>query len=682
MAKFIFITIAATVVANAQDWQWDRSNTLLNPSRINIVGVSSPFLYDIDSDNDLDLIVGQGDGTIMLYYNDGFPDVVAWRADSSYFSTLHFDYVVVPTLGDIDGDDSLELVVSFKDLDYPIDSLRAFRNRGTPATPDWQELPGYFDSQVAMPICDQKFNDWDGDGDCDLIARDDAQNRFVFYRNTGTSGNPYWAFDSTMTLAIDPQAPPGDYNGLEVADFNNDGAYDLAISLMIYDALIYFTEIHINRGSNETPVFDIYRDFELDLTAGSANTLSSGDLDNDGDLDLICGGSYGVLEYSINDGSPSSPQFGPSLNLGTFYFDNSRDFTFFDKEGDGDFDLALHYTYIIWDPYQYHILLDWTSFENTGTSGMPSFTRHSWLHYIMFMPVLQSGMTSGDLNGDQLSDIVYSHSNWLGLLINDPAGGFDSDSALFAGLNDSARFRYPELVDLNSDSKLDLIVYDHTDHELAIFENTGTPQEAAWTSRPEWLDGLYLNAPFVNACDLNRDSLPDLVLNVDGHLNAYLNIGSPATPAFRHEPAAMADLQDLLVVYFDMADLDGDGDEDIIINDYGKFIFIDNETVVGVDSDIAPPTNRPGPFNYPNPFGHGTEIRFDLPTSAVAQVSIYDIGGRLIKAYPLRSFNSGTNIIGWDGKDNGGHDVLSGVYFYKIVINGQPPIIRKMTLLK
>ncbi len=112
-----------------QEWSWYLNYDFLNSTGVNAYGYNSAYLHDIDQDDDLDLIVGQGDGTIQLYYNDGFPDVEKWRLDSTYFDGLTFDYAAVPTIGDFDSDDSLELVLGFKEWEMPVDSLRVFRNR-------------------------------------------------------------------------------------------------------------------------------------------------------------------------------------------------------------------------------------------------------------------------------------------------------------------------------------------------------------------------------------------------------------------------------------------------------------------------------------------------------------------------------------------------------------------------
>ncbi len=662
------------------------SNTLLNPSRIDVADTCSPFLYDIDGDSDLDLIVGQGDGTIKLYLNDGFPDVVAWREDTTYFASFQFSHSVVPTSGDIDNDDSLELVVSFKNADFPIDSMRVFRNRGGFDAPDWQELSGYMTdhARIEMPVCDQRFVDWDSDGNLDLIVLSNGEYSYVFYSNTGTPDNPYWSFDIGKTSALQLHITPCGYGGIDIADFNTDGNNDLAITYIICDGP-YYVGVLLNQGTNGVPLFGLYPDFEFMSGTSSNSSVSIGDLDNDGDYDLICGGDSPVISFCRNEGNPTTPNFDPSsiVKLGPQYFESSRDFTFFNKDNDGDLDLALHFTYAVYDPMGGHfdIYVDWSGYENTGGNDSPSFSRSSWLQNI-FMPVVQTGMTSGDLNGDQLPDIAYSHSNRLGLRVNNPSGEFGDIASCFASLNDSARFRYPELVDLNDDGRLDLIVYNNSLHQLAIFGNTGTTQIPAWTERPDWLNWLELGSNFVNAADLNRDSLPDLVLLVNGHLNAYLNVGSPDNPSFLFEPTALTDLQDLTVQYFELADLDGDGSEDIIINVNGKFVFIDNQTIVGVANEIVPPQNPSQVFNYPNPFGTGTSIRLNLDVSSYVGVAIYDICGRLVRNIEPRIYAVGYNDIRWDSHDDKGLNLPSGIYFYRFIINGEYGETHKLTILR
>ncbi|MCC7262525.1 MAG: T9SS type A sorting domain-containing protein [Candidatus Latescibacteria bacterium] len=85
--------------------------------------------------------------------------------------------------------------------------------------------------------------------------------------------------------------------------------------------------------------------------------------------------------------------------------------------------------------------------------------------------------------------------------------------------------------------------------------------------------------------------------------------------------------------------------------------------------------------NYPNPFNPSTEIRFDLPTARDVKLTIYNQLGQSIRTLVDRRMKAGAYALKWDGTDNAGAGVASGVYFYSIEA-GDFSQIRKMTLVK
>jgi hypothetical protein len=73
--------------------------------------------------------------------------------------------------------------------------------------------------------------------------------------------------------------------------------------------------------------------------------------------------------------------------------------------------------------------------------------------------------------------------------------------------------------------------------------------------------------------------------------------------------------------------------------------------------------------NYPNPFSYKTVIQFNVGAycNTLLQLQIYDLSGRVIKTFLInQSTNQLINYITWDGKDNNGNKVPSGIYLYKL----------------
>ena len=85
--------------------------------------------------------------------------------------------------------------------------------------------------------------------------------------------------------------------------------------------------------------------------------------------------------------------------------------------------------------------------------------------------------------------------------------------------------------------------------------------------------------------------------------------------------------------------------------------------------------------NYPNPFNPSTKIQFELPNSAEVQLSIFDVLGNLVKIVASGRYPAGIHTIRWDGKNENGQFVSSGIYIYQLTgknIN----ISQKMMLLR
>ena len=85
--------------------------------------------------------------------------------------------------------------------------------------------------------------------------------------------------------------------------------------------------------------------------------------------------------------------------------------------------------------------------------------------------------------------------------------------------------------------------------------------------------------------------------------------------------------------------------------------------------------------NYPNPFNPSTVIQYALPKSSFVKVEIYNILGQRVRSLVEEEEQPGYKMIQWDGRDDSGVEVSSGVYFYKIEA-GEFVECRKMTLLK
>jgi hypothetical protein len=120
-------------------------------------------------------------------------------------------------------------------------------------------------------------------------------------------------------------------------------------------------------------------------------------------------------------------------------------------------------------------------------------------------------------------------------------------------------------------------------------------------------------------------------------------------------------------------------------------------TVNGVDLNlelltaVSAPGTLPARFaleqNYPNPFNPSTRISFSLPVLSNVTITVYDMLGQQVARLVNGSLPAGSHDVVWNGKDNTGRSVASGVYFYRLDAaaasgGGSYSSFKKMMLLK
>ncbi|MBT7311757.1 T9SS type A sorting domain-containing protein, partial [bacterium] len=84
---------------------------------------------------------------------------------------------------------------------------------------------------------------------------------------------------------------------------------------------------------------------------------------------------------------------------------------------------------------------------------------------------------------------------------------------------------------------------------------------------------------------------------------------------------------------------------------------------------------------YPNPFNPSTTIKFALPNNGPANLSVFDLAGRLVKTLVSGNMNASEHTVVWNGDDNSGRKVSSGTYYYRLNA-GDFTETRKMSLIK
>jgi hypothetical protein len=131
-------------------------------------------------------------------------------------------------------------------------------------------------------------------------------------------------------------------------------------------------------------------------------------------------------------------------------------------------------------------------------------------------------------------------------------------------------------------------------------------------------------------------------------------------------------------------------------NSYGSWIQSHGENIGGTmmyaaikikfEDSSADPTVTPNVAflkqNYPNPFNPTTNIAYNMQVPGNVILEIYNIKGQKVKTLIDEYKNAGNHIIAWNGNNDSNQSVASGVYFYKMKVDGKLSSTKKMILMK
>ncbi len=106
-----------------------------------------------------------------------------------------------------------------------------------------------------------------------------------------------------------------------------------------------------------------------------------------------------------------------------------------------------------------------------------------------------------------------------------------------------------------------------------------------------------------------------------------------------------------------------------------------NFNYTSVDEDISGPLVLSLLQNRPNPFNPETTISFTITEKNPVVLNVYNLKGQRVKSLCNENLNPGVHSIIWNGTDDNGIKVTSGIYYYKLVTQGKE-LIRKMVMLK
>lgn len=140
----------------------------------------------------------------------------------------------------------------------------------------------------------------------------------------------------------------------------------------------------------------------------------------------------------------------------------------------------------------------------------------------------------------------------------------------------------------------------------------------------------------------------------------------------------------------DLLNITGPIEEITFSGNLAGAVYLDDLRLVAATPRITAVTERldattPATFalsqNYPNPFNPETTIRFDLPTAGQVDLTVYNMAGQRVAELASGFREMGSYTLRWDGTDDAGRALASGVYFYRLV-SGERVESRKLLLLQ
>jgi len=320
--------------------QWDFNLIDDHFLGISTMGDSYPEFIDIDNDNDFDLFVGEFNGRVHFYCNDGDSINYNFTYVTDYYSGIDVGTVSAPEFVDIDGDNDYDLFVgcSFTGGSISIGDVYFYRNVGSPDSAQFELVTSNFIGIDEGYGAHNRLTDIDANGTEDLFIVNSGD-YLSYYDNDGSPDAPAFTF---ITQTFQDLYVRG-FNPFFV-DIDADNDQDLfAGSSRIPSPPPPGLYFFINRGTPQSADFQLYSD---DLVPGDfyvAIAPALADVDNDSDYDLLISDDLdGDYFFYENIGSPEVFDFEyQTTNWQGISTEENGASCFYDIDNDNDLDLFM-----------------------------------------------------------------------------------------------------------------------------------------------------------------------------------------------------------------------------------------------------------------------------------------------------------------------------------------------------
>jgi hypothetical protein len=183
-------------------------------------------------------------------------------------------------------------------------------------------------------------------------------------------------------------------------------------------------------------------------------------------------------------------------------------------------------------------------------------------------------------------------------------------------------------------------------------------------------NGIRWQAP--NGGTLHEQTFRDMIPHTSGQ-SITISDGETVEHTFDFETPSPLEADNCMLVAF----VQSDQNRNVL---QAARIAIPDLIPTGIDNEIEIPKSIALAQNYPNPFNAETKIDFHTNGDAVS-LEVFDLTGALVITLIDGSLDAGHHSVVWNGLDESGSEVASGIYFYRL--NGSDSKqVKRMTLLK
>ena len=514
-----FITIQAQTYIGKQD--------IIIQSDAN--GATSTYSADLDGDGDMDVLSAS-------YYDDK----IAWYENTDGNGNFGAQHVITKS-----ADDAYSVYSADLDGDGDMDVLSASYGDDKIAWYENTDGNGNFGAQqVITKSADDAYSvysaDLDGDGDMDVLSASSSDDKIAWYENT--DGNGTFGTQQVITTSASVA------NSVYSADLDGDGDMDVLSASYGDDKIAWYENTDGNGTFGTQHV--------ITTNAAWARSVYSADLDGDGDMDVLSASSSNdkIAWYENTDGNGT---FGAQQVI-TTSADGAYSVYSADLDDDGDMDVlsaSSEGNKIAW-------------YENTD--GNATFGTQQ---VITTSADGARSVYSADLDSDGDMDVL-------------SASRFDDKIAWYENTDGNATFEAQKVItpcasdaksvysaDLDNDGDMDVLSASSSDDKIAWYENTDSNatfgKQQVITTNAAYAESVY-------SVDLDGDGDKD-GLSVSGDVDKiawYENTDGNATFGSQQVITTYAAYANSL--YF--ADLDGDGDMDVLSasSEYNKIAWYEN----------------------------------------------------------------------------------------------------------